>query len=96
MTFICLDIWCILEMWEALRATSHTRSRAHDHCTSSTLIGGKGGAGPSLLHTTLEGPTEVCECKMDVKSAWIPTWHRMDHVSWSLGLFSKTTFWKEV
>ena len=26
------------------------------------------------------------ECKMDVKSTWIPTWHRMDHVSWSLGL----------
>ena len=40
------------------------RLRARD--TSSTLIGGKGGAGPSSLHTTLEGPTEwVCECKMD-------------------------------
>ena len=25
------------------KATSHTRLRAHDHCTSSTLIGGKGG-----------------------------------------------------
>ena len=22
---------------------------------------------------------------MDVKSTWIPTWHHMDHVSWSLG-----------
>ena len=31
----------------------------------------------------------VCECKMDVKSTWIPTWHRMDHVSRSLGLFFK-------
>ena len=40
-----------------LRATSHMRLRAHDHYTSSTLIGGKGGAGPSSLHTTLEGPT---------------------------------------
>ena len=40
--------------------------------TSSTLIGGKGGAGPSSLHTTLEGPTEyVCECTMGVKSTWI-------------------------
>jgi hypothetical protein len=29
----------------------------------------------------------VCECKMDVLSTWIPTWHRLDHVSWSLGLF---------
>jgi hypothetical protein len=36
----------------------------------------------------------VCECKMDVKSTWIPTWHRMDHVSWSLGLFSKTISWR--
>ena len=25
---------------------------------------------------------------MDVKSSWIPTWHRMDHVSWPLGPFS--------
>ena len=32
--------------------------RAHDHYTSSTLIGGKDGAGPSSLHTTLEGPTK--------------------------------------
>ena len=68
------------------RATSHTRLRARDHCTSSTLVGGEGGgaAGPrSLLHTPLEGPTEgVCECEMGVKSTWIPTWHRVDHVSW--------------
>ena len=41
-----------------LRATSPMRLRAHDHYTSSTLIGGKGGAGPSSLHITLEGPTE--------------------------------------
>jgi len=37
----------------ALRATSHTRLTSHDHYTSSTLIGGKGEAGPSSLHTTL-------------------------------------------
>ena len=36
----------------------------------TTLVGGKGRAGPSSLHTKLEGPTE-----MDVKSTWIPTWH---------------------
>jgi hypothetical protein len=35
------------------------------------------------------GTNGVCECKMDVKSTWIHTWHQMDHVSWSLGLFSK-------
>ena len=33
------------------RATSHTRLRARDHSTSSTLIGGKGGAGPSSSFT---------------------------------------------
>jgi hypothetical protein len=54
--------------------------RGCDHYTSSTLIGGKGGAGPSsLLLTMLEEPTNgVCECKMvDAKFTW---WHRMDHV----------------
>ena len=40
-----------------VRATSHTRLRARDPYTSSTLTGGKGGAGPSSLHTALEGPT---------------------------------------
>ena len=46
---------------------SHTRLRARDQYTSSTLIGGKGIAGPSSLHTTLEGPTECVNAK------WIPT-----------------------
>ena len=41
-----------------IRATSHTRLRACDHYTSSTLIGGKGGVGPSSLDTMLEGLTE--------------------------------------
>ena len=27
---------------------------------------------------------------MDVESTWIRAWHRMDHVSWSLGLFFET------
>jgi hypothetical protein len=40
----------------------------------------KGGANPSSLH-------KVCECKIDAKSTWIPTWHPMDLVSWSLELF---------
>jgi hypothetical protein len=50
-TFICATS-------EDLKATSHTRLRAHDHCTTRTLIGGKGKAGPSSLHTALEGPME--------------------------------------
>ena len=36
----------------------------------------------------------VCGCNMDVMSTWSPTWHRMDHVSWSLGLLSITTSWR--
>ena len=46
-----------------LTATSYTRLRAHGHCNSSTLIGGKGGAGPSLLHTMLEGPTKYVNAR---------------------------------
>ena len=59
-----------------IRATSHTRRRARDHYTSSTLIGGKSEAGPSSLHTRLEGPMEcISECKMDV-----PVTHDEKHV----------------
>ena len=36
---------------------------AHDHYTASTLIGGKGGADPSSLHTTLEGRTEYVHAR---------------------------------
>ena len=39
------------------------RLRARDQCTSSTLIGGSGGAGPSSLHTTLEGSTECVDAR---------------------------------
>ena len=47
-----------------LRATSHTRLRARDHCAASTLIGGKGGAGLILFHTsTLEGPIEYVSAR---------------------------------
>ena len=48
---------------KTLRTTSHTRLRTRDHFTSSTLIAGKGGAGPSSLHTTLEGPTEYVNAR---------------------------------
>jgi hypothetical protein len=41
-----------------VRATSHKRLRDRDYHTSSTLVGGKHGAGPISIHTTLEGPTE--------------------------------------
>ena len=69
---IQLNYRCPIKKSDHVRATSHTRLRACVHYTSSTLIGGKGGARPHSLHTTLEGPPErVCECKMGVKSRWI-------------------------
>ena len=46
-----------------LRATSHMRLRARDHYTSSTLISGNGGAGPSLLRNMLEGPMEYVNAR---------------------------------
>ena len=46
-----------------LRAISHTRLRARDHSTSSTLIGGKDRVGPNSLHTTLEGPTNYVNAR---------------------------------
>ena len=54
------------------------RLRARDHYTSSTLVGGEGGAGPSsLLHTTLEGPTEY------VNARWMWSLHRFLHgIEW--------------
>ena len=58
---------------------------------NSHLIGGKGGAGPSSLHTTLEGPTEyVCECKVDVKV------YMDSHVTSNghLDYFQRTASWR--
>ena len=52
-------------MKHLLSATSHMRLRARDHYTSSTLIGGKGGATPSSPHTALEGPMGY------VKARWM-------------------------
>ena len=76
---------------DSIRATSHTRLGARDHYISSTLIGGKGSGatGPSsLLHTMFEGPTDWgCECKVGLRFTWVPWWHRMVHLAWSLGWF---------
>jgi hypothetical protein len=47
--FLVLDV--------KLTGVCGVRLRACDHYTSSTLVGGKGGAGPSSLHTTLKRPT---------------------------------------
>ena len=51
------------------------RLKARDHYTSSTLVGGKGGASPSSLHTTLEGPTEYVDSYVASNgSCFIVTW----------------------
>ena len=60
-----------------LRASSHTWLEACDQHTSSTLIGGEGGAGQSLLHSTLEGPTWY------VNARWMWSLHGFLHgVDW--------------
>ena len=62
-------VWRIL-VFEWLRQSIVVwRLRARDHYTSSTLIGGRGGAGPSSLHSTLEGPMEY----MNVR--WMQSLH---------------------
>jgi hypothetical protein len=60
------------------RATSHTRLRARDHYTSSTLIDGKRGASPSSLNTMLEGVMEYVNAKTDVDGGR-PTTKPGDH-----------------
>ena len=69
---------------QSLRATSPARLRARDHHTSGTLVGGKGGASPSsLLHTTLEGPTEY----MYVNARWMESLHGFLHgIEWIMFL----------
>jgi hypothetical protein len=49
------------------------RLRALHHSTSSTLIGGKGEAGQSSLHATLEGPMKY------VNARWMYSLHRFLH-----------------
>ena len=53
-------------------------TKPRDH---GTLIGGIGGAGPSSLPTTLEGPMEYVNGRwMNSLHIRTPTRHRMDHV----------------
>ena len=69
------------DTWWVFRAVSLTRLQARDQYTASTLLGGKGGAGPKFAsHIYAWGTKGVCECKMDEKPTWIPTCHQMDCV----------------
>jgi hypothetical protein len=64
-----------------LRATSYMRLRARDLCISTSLMGGKDGAGPSSLHIPLEGPTEY------VNARWMYSLHGFLHgimVTWTI------------
>ena len=64
----CVGVATLLNCTPLLRVTSHTRLRARDHFNSSTLIGGKGGAGSKFATSHCAwGTNGVSECKMDVK-----------------------------
>jgi hypothetical protein len=55
-------VWVQIQR-KMLGFASHMSMRAHDQCTSSTLLGGKGIAGPSSLNTMLEGLTEYVNAR---------------------------------
>ena len=81
--------------YSVIEATSHMRRRARNHYTSSTLIGGKGGASPSSFHTTLRDQHSMW--MQDGREVYmIPTWHPMDRVSWSLRLYIFKSHFLEV
>ena len=81
--------WLLPRVWSGPYLGSlHIRDNEHVTATLQTIsLVGKVEPVPSSLHTYARGTDGVCECKMDTKSTWIPTWHQMDHLSWSLGLF---------
>ena len=64
--------------------------RARYHYTSSTLIDEKGGAGPSLLHTTLGGRAEY------VNARWMESLHGIEWIMFHghLDYFKKTASWR--
>ena len=67
--------------------TLYTRDWARDHCNSSPLVGGKGRAGPSSLHTTLEGPTEYVNAK------WMSSVHGfLLYIKWIMFLITWIIF----
>jgi hypothetical protein len=50
-------------LWELSLGPLHTRDQEPVTIALQALIGGKGGANPSLLHTTLEGPTKYVNAR---------------------------------
>ena len=67
--FIVVNCLCIIQ----IKATSHTRLKAHDHDNVRAYIGGKNGDHPSSFHTRRwipKGPT---------KSSWMKSVHGVLH-----------------
>ena len=75
-------------------ATSHKSVRARDHCIALQALSLVGKAEPVQVCSHYAQVTNrvIIECKMDVKSTWIPTWHQMDHFSWSFRIISDNHF----
>ena len=57
----------------SLRATSHTRLKAHDHCNLRALICQKGGDRPTSLHTQRWRP------EGSKKTSWMKSLHGVLH-----------------
>ena len=73
--------------YNRLRATSHKRLSARDHCTSSTLIGEK--TEPDQVRFTLSLRHQWNMWMQDrcKKCTWIPTWHQMGSclmITWNI------------
>ena len=87
--------------WEVgkVRATSHTRLKAHDHCNLRALIGRKGGDRPSSLHIRRWRP------KGPKRMTWMKSLHGILHgglwkrCQWSPGIYvmptSKRWAWRK-
>ena len=84
-----------------LTATSHARPRAHDRYLSSTLIGGKGGAGPSSLRLRdqrSEWMRDGCEVYVDSYvasngSCFMVTWSIFKNHLLEVGLTQNRRSW---
>ena len=65
--------WFYSHGFHTLRATSHTRLKAHDHCNLRALIGRKGRDHPSSLHT------RRWRSKGPKKTSWMKSLHGVLH-----------------
>jgi hypothetical protein len=59
------------------------------------LVGGKRWSQSKFAARYTWRTNGVSGCKMNVRSAWIPTWHQMDHVFVVTWTMFKTASWRE-